>query len=745
MSASVRTRSLGRELGATIAVAAFSFTVALGFARVFSGWSFVDDMAAIVVVGHGLGLILRRLPLSPWLAVPLAALGLTWTIAALYYPETLSWGLPNSTTWELFRVELDDVRSQFQTAVAPVIYGGGWDVLAAIGLAIAVLLADVFAFRAFARAETLVPGGVLFVFVGALGDERLRVELTVALVAVGVITTAVLRAYFGSDTRPASAPPVGRVWPAIVAVTLAVALAAGFVGPRLPGADAAPLYETRGRGGGGVSEVVSPLVDIRSRLTNQSDSELFRVRADFASYWRSSALPQFDGTIWGLPERPLQSADGSLDSPQAAALELRQRITVLGLGGSLVPAAPDPFRASGPDDLRWSAETSTLVTVDDDVERGDVIDIVSASPRPSPADLAAATSANPGDSIYTDLPADLPAVVAETARGVTAGAQSTYEAARLLQGWFQREFDYSLEIQSGHGTSAIESFLRQRVGYCEQFAGTYAAMMRTLGIPARVAVGFTPGIEIEPGVFTVQGRHAHAWPEVWFDGIGWISFEPTPGRGAPGAEDYTDLPAQQDPTGTSTDESLGTEDAPPVTVDPVTGEEDPGLVIPDFSDTTNDGSSTPGTTTSSDGPGINGWWLVAAAAVAAIAAAPLLVRRSRSRARGSVDEQLGRLWRRSVGALADAGVPVAPSQTPLETAQATAKHFPVVARPVALLADAVTTATYRPEGAAGFDVVGAYGASTMRNCSNWSRQIDRAVYESASLATRAKRYFTDWG
>ena len=109
------------------------------------------------------------------------------------------------------------------------------------------------------------------------------------------------------------------------------------------------------------------------------------------------------------------------------------------------------------------------------------------------------------------------------------------------------------------------------------------------------------------------------------------------------------------------------------------------------------------------------------------------------------EEQLARLWKRSTDALADAGVPVAPSQTPLETAAITAKHFPVVARPVALLADAVTEATYRPEGAAGFDVVGAYGSSTMRNCSNWSRQIDRAVYDSASLTARAKRYFTDWG
>ncbi|HSM66325.1 MAG TPA: DUF3488 domain-containing protein, partial [Ilumatobacteraceae bacterium] len=401
-------RPFARELGATLAVATFSVAVAAGFARVFTGWSFMSDLVVLVLVGHGLGLLLRRLSLSSWVAVPAVALGLVWAIAGLYYPETLSWGLPSGATWELFRIELDDVRAQFRTAVAPVIYGGGWDVLAAIGLAIAVLLADVFAFRAYARAETLVPGGVLFVFVGALGDERLRIALTVVLVGVGVATIAVLRSHFAADSRPATAPPLRRVWPAVVAVSLIVAVVAGFVGPRLPGADAAPIYETRGGNGGGVTEVVSPLVDIRSRLTNQSDNELFRVRADAESYWRSSALPQFDGTVWGLPERELQSTSGQLDDPARSAVELRQEITITGLGGNFVPAAPDPFLASGPDDLRWVAETSTLVTVDDDLGAGDVIEVVSASPRPERAALAATTSTDAGDPIYTELPSGLP-------------------------------------------------------------------------------------------------------------------------------------------------------------------------------------------------------------------------------------------------------------------------------------------------------------------------------------------------
>jgi hypothetical protein len=290
---------LGNDLAATLMVAAFSMAVALGYARTFFGWPFLADMAAVVVAGHGVGLLLRRLRLPAWLAVPAMATVLAWTVLAVYYPSTFSWAMPTADTWSILREQLTMVREEFPTAVAPVDYGAGWDVLAAIGLAAAVLLADVFAFRADARAETLVPGGVLFVFVGALGDERLRIASAVVVVGVGVATTVALRAYHAEPARGA-APSPWRRWPAAIAFGVVVAVVAGVVGPRLPGADAAPIYESSG-GGGGSTQVISPLVDIRSRLTNRSTAELFRVRADVESYWRSSALPEFDGTTWGLP------------------------------------------------------------------------------------------------------------------------------------------------------------------------------------------------------------------------------------------------------------------------------------------------------------------------------------------------------------------------------------------------------------------------------------------------------------
>ena len=80
-------------------------------------------------------------------------------------------------------------------------------------------------------------------------------------------------------------------------------------------------------------------------------------------------------------------------------------------------------------------------------------------------------------------------------------------------------------------------FLQTRRGLCEQFASTFAVMARTLGIPSRVAVGFTPGELNGDGSYSVFGKNAHAWPEVWFDGIGWVDFEPTPPGAVPGLED----------------------------------------------------------------------------------------------------------------------------------------------------------------------------------------------------------------
>jgi hypothetical protein len=296
-------------------------------------------------------------------------------------------------------------------------------------------------------------------------------------------------------------------------------------------------------------------------------------------------------------------------------------------------------------------------------------------------------------------------------------------------------------VRPGHGNSAIEAFLRDRIGYCEQFAGTYAAMLRTLGIPSRVAVGFTSGVPLGDGEFSVLGRNAHAWPEVWFDGIGWIAFEPTPGRGAPNAQSYTQLDPQQD-TSAVADDIEDSAIPAPTTLPGGPIDDELGPLIPDFSDSTG-GTPTPTSATSDDGADREWLWLAVLAVLVAAIAAPGSIRSIRRRtAAQSVDRQLADAWQRATSAVGAVGVPLRPSDTPLDVAASTARHFPLVTRPMTSLADVVTEATYRPEGTAGYDAVGAYGKSTINDCRNWAKQIDRAVTESLDWPDRLRRYFT---
>ena len=118
---------------------------------------------------------------------------------------------------------------------------------------------------------------------------------------------------------------------------------------------------------------------------------------------------------------------------------------------------------------------------------------------------------------------------------ITDGATSDYERALMLQNWFRTTFDYSLQTVGGNDNDALKHFLRDQSGYCEQFAATMALMARVLDIPARVSSGTRQVRQAADGVWQVTAHDAHAWPELWFEGIGWVRFEPTPGGGDGGS------------------------------------------------------------------------------------------------------------------------------------------------------------------------------------------------------------------
>jgi hypothetical protein len=155
--------------------------------------------------------------------------------------------------------------------------------------------------------------------------------------------------------------------------------------------------------------------------------------------------------------------------------------------------------------------------------------------------------------------------VRQLTESIVAGRRTPYAKVAAIQAFFtdpRNRFQYSTSslVPGIDSPSALEDFLRGRRGFCEQYASAMAAMIRIAGLPARVAVGFTPGVAQTDGSYRVTTSDAHAWPEAWFAGAGWVRFEPTP-RG----DGQTTVPAYAAPAGPTVvgqDDPLGPNPSP---------------------------------------------------------------------------------------------------------------------------------------------------------------------------------------
>lgn len=163
--------------------------------------------------------------------------------------------------------------------------------------------------------------------------------------------------------------------------------------------------------------------------------------------------------------------------------------------------------------------------------------ITSSVPVVDPEDLRAAGTDYPVHIYhrYTQLPPDLPGRVGGLAHEITVRAETPYDKAVLIERNLQR-LEYSLEIDPPpFDTDGVDHFLfNQKRGYSEYFASAMVVLLRTVKVPARLAVGYTSGEETEvPGIYAVRDNNSHGWVEVYFPGYSWVPFEPTPGQALP--------------------------------------------------------------------------------------------------------------------------------------------------------------------------------------------------------------------
>jgi transglutaminase-like putative cysteine protease len=684
-----------RRNGSLLTLATLSVVAALGFARLFDDASWVLPVFLAAVGAHGVGLATRRWPMPLAVAVSAVVMGLL--LCAVVAGHTTFYGLPTHSTLSALGRAWTAGLDSFRNAVAPTDVTPGLLLLSVGGTWICATAADWLAFRGDATLTAILPPFVLYVMGAALGKDGFQLPTTFVFVVAALLFVAANHAaglpsaWFSGRASP---PGLTRLAMGAAPVALLVAAAGLVLGPNLPGAQATPLVELRGTGGGGDTSriTVSPLVDLKVRLTSNPVTELFTVRSPIPAYWRLTALEEFDGRIWSSrgTYRPAGDQLPKEAGDQALTYKVVQDFRIGPLESFWLPAAYRPGRVDL-EGARVNAESLTLLTEKESAE-GLIYKVQSEIPRYTPADLAQA-GGDPADDMqpYLELPEDFPAEVRDLARQKTADAIGPYQQALALQDFLRNNYTYDEAAPAGHSEDHLKYFLfRSKIGYCEQFAGAFAAMARSIGLPARVAVGFTPGAYDQAlDIFHVTTKEAHAWPEVHVNGMGWVSFEPTPGRFDPNPTNYTGTynPSANPILATTTTTTSAADPAAPTpTTVRAPKEEDP--FEPEST------SSESGFTRRLAQVGVV---VLAVAAVLAVPPALKQRRRIRRRRAGPTRARVAGAWSEALDRLREAGTAPAVTLTPLEFATGGTRSIAAdVGTPMTRLARIFTKASYSP-------------------------------------------------
>lgn len=283
-------------------------------------------------------------------------------------------------------------------------------------------------------------------------------------------------------------------------------------------------------------------VDLRSR-GNLSHELVMRVRASRPAFWRGGVYDIYSESSWSDATKKPSEATGLPVIPsgfpfevfsEETSAEMIQTFYVEKALPNIVFSAYRPTEIWFP--LREVEFTDNLaVRAPALLEEETVYSVVSRVPTPDPELLKreeAVFDDMPQEFVerYTQLPPELPARVRHLANQVAGGETTILGKVNAIDRWLQSNTRYLIDIPpQPRGSDAVDHFLfEDRRGFCEQIASSMAIMLRSQGVPARLATGFAPGERnILSGYFEVRRDDAHSWVEVFFPGVGWMEFDPT--------------------------------------------------------------------------------------------------------------------------------------------------------------------------------------------------------------------------
>jgi transglutaminase-like putative cysteine protease len=338
---------------------------------------------------------------------------------------------------------------------------------------------------------------------------------------------------FGDVSPGRNYATVGLVICALVAVLLATTLlpaAASLALADVPGSSMLPIpEEARGQSGGlgalnagSEQPVGGSLTDDGSAFRSQNTDVHFVVTSPRPSYWRTGSYDEYTGDGW---ERNGDSnAEAPLDGERLQyEVELKQQATT----------APVVWRPTAIDEGPLELTDSLTAESDSSMASGTTYVAVSFTP-PSNASVLRASGRDYPDGLedrYTELPEETRDRVTPFTDDLTADADSTFDTAVAVEQWLETNKSYSLEVEQPPDDDVATQFIfDMERGYCEYFATAMTVMLRSQDIPARYVVGYSTGQQTGENTYTVRGMNAHAWVEVYFEGVGWVRFDPTPGQ-----------------------------------------------------------------------------------------------------------------------------------------------------------------------------------------------------------------------
>lgn len=564
-------------MAASIAIAVCG--AALSFNGVLRGWSWYWPVATTVWVVAITLAALRSLRAQPVLvtAGALLALGAVTTLTFLRGSSVAGIVPTEAGVPELERL----VRRASETVLsetAPVAPNAGIVMVVCVVLGLSVILLDALAVPLGMPAATGVGLLAIFVVPAMIKPESVGVWAFLAATA-GFLMILACSQWFAPDAYSPAGPTRNPGQFRRAAMTGSAALAATLViSAVIPGFERGTFPQGSRLNPFSASTGLNPMITLGNNLRTPAGLGriTYATNSPTPLYLRSVTVDHFDGDAWGPDDRGAsrRPLGGRIEPDHAvSAGEELTLVTAIDAGTFSSPYLPAPYAVESVRGLdgRWTWDPATLsIKGTESTTRRQEYLVLSSAPKISAA-LLARSSPDPRGipEDFSRIPGNVPDNVRATASAVAGPAGTPYEKAMALQRYLRSpEFEYSLQAPAqggydGNGLSVLGNFLEQKSGYCIHYASAMAVMARLEGIPSRIAVGFAPGRMTGATVsvagqgplpeYEVDSRDAHAWPELYFQGLGWVPFEPTPSRGV--VPDYaTAAPAPALPQFPATDD-----------------------------------------------------------------------------------------------------------------------------------------------------------------------------------------------